>query len=159
VAFNIRSAFQRIRNDHYKTEAEIQVDREEKQPDNVSVAKNLIISVSDRLLRADRTAPWPLTGGSDKIVHYGSDDDRPGYYMASKLPDTFIFLTFDDNGKGILVNKSEFYSPASTLVKVENIRDQRVLNDIVVRLKQIHTIPHKDFNTLPRKSWSWQVHP
>lgn len=158
MAFNIKSAFQRIRNDQYKTEAEIQVDNEEKQPDNVRVAKNLIISVADRLLRADRTAPWPMSG-SDKVVHYSSDDDRPGYYMASKLPDTFIFLTFDNSGKGVLVNKSDFYSPASTLVKVEEIRDQRVLSDIVVRLKQIHAIPHKDFNTLPRKSWSWQVHP
>jgi hypothetical protein len=157
VAFDIKSVFQRNRNERHMTEAAAQVDREEKQPDHVYTITNLIKSVADRLPRADRTIPWPMSG-SDKMVHY-ANHDRPGYFMAAKAPDTLIFLTLDDNGKGILVNMPDFYDPTSTEVKVDKIRDQRVLSDIVMRLRQILAIQHDDFNTLPRESWSWQIRP
>jgi hypothetical protein len=153
VAFKI---FQKIRNDHLKTEAAIQVDKEDKQPDNIGVITDLITSVTNKLLEGDRTPPWPLTG-SDKEVRYGNDDDRPGYFMAAKAPSTIIFLTFNDDGKGVLVNKPDLYNPTSTEVKIDKIKDQRLLSDIVVRLKQIQAIETKDFNTSPRSSWSWQT--
>lgn len=145
-----------IGNDHHKTEAAIQVDREDKQPDHIHTITNLVVSVTDRLLRDNRTPPWPLSG-SDKKVRYGSEDDRPGYFLAAKAPNIQIFLTFSDDGKGMLVNKPDFYSPHATAVRLEKIKDQRLLSDIALRLKQIESIKDKDFNTAPRESWSWQV--
>ncbi|MDB5187345.1 MAG: hypothetical protein JWM07_817 [Candidatus Saccharibacteria bacterium] len=149
------SVMQNIRNKNRSDIAAEQVKTEETRTEKSGQIPQLIEQATRRLLGQDGIPPWTISGGDKEVQFAGDNKTRPGYYIAAKYPNWFIFLTFNEQKEGVLVNKPDFYTNQVTSLQVENLSHEQQ-NAVALGLQKILDIKDADFKALPRDRQSWQ---
>lgn len=149
------SLMQNIQNKQRSDRATDAIKIEETRSDKSGQIPQLVEQVARRLFSQGDVPPWAINGGDKKVRFTGDTFTRPAYYIAAETPNWYIFLTFNEQKEGVLVNKPDFYTEEVKELPLDKLSHKQQ-NAVVLGLQKILDIKDSEFKALPRDRQSWQ---